>query len=121
MSAGCMRPSNSSSLPRPVACSCLSPSWDCISSMPAATALWLALGFGAAFAVKLPVVPVHTWLPDAHTEAPTAGSVILAGVVLKVGAYGMIRFLVPLFPEAAFDFAPIAIALAIAGILYGAV
>ena len=64
-------------------------------------ALWLMLGFFAAFAVKLPVVPLHTWLPDAHTEAPTAGSVILAGLLLKTGAYGMIRFVVPLFPGAA--------------------
>ena len=67
---------------------------------------WLMLGFFAAFAVKLPVVPLHTWLPDAHTQAPTAGSVDLAGLVLKVGAYGMIRFLVPLFPKAALDFSP---------------
>ena len=64
------------------------------------------LGFFAAFAVKLPVVPLHTWLPDAHTEAPTAGSVILAGLVLKTGAYGMLRFAVPLFPEAAAALAP---------------
>ncbi len=80
----------------------------------------LMLGFFAAFAVKLPVIPVHTWLPDAHTEAPTAGSVVLAGLMLKTGAYGLLRFLVPLFPEAALAFAPIAMALAVAGILYGA-
>ena len=58
------------------------------------------LGFFVAFAVKLPVVPLHTWLPDAHTEAPTAGSVILAGLLLKTGAYGLLRFVVPLFPAA---------------------
>ena len=60
--------------------------------------MWLMLGFFVAFAVKLPVVPLHTWLPDAHTEAPTAGSVILAGLLLKTGAYGLLRFVVPLFP-----------------------
>jgi NADH-quinone oxidoreductase subunit M len=89
--------------------------------MSESTARWLMLGFFAAFAVKLPVVPLHTWLPDAHTQAPTAGSVDLAGLVLKVGAYGMIRFLVPLFPEAALDFSDVAMGLAVAGILYGAV
>ncbi|MCL4535097.1 MAG: NADH-quinone oxidoreductase subunit M [Bacteroidetes bacterium] len=88
--------------------------------LPASTALWLMLGFFVAFAVKIPVVPLHPWLPDAHTEAPTAGSVDLAGLLLKVGAYGMIRFLVPLFPQAAFSFAPVAMVLGIAGILYGA-
>jgi len=85
------------------------------------TARWLMLGFLAAFAIKLPVVPLHTWLPDAHTQAPTAGSVILAGLVLKAGAYGMIRFLVPLFPDAALDFQTIAMAIAVVSILYGAV
>jgi len=84
------------------------------------TAWWLMLGFFIAFAVKLPVVPFHTWLPDAHTEAPTAGSVDLAGLVLKIGAYGMLRFVIPLFPEAAADFAPVAMTLAVVGILYGA-
>jgi NADH-quinone oxidoreductase subunit M len=83
--------------------------------------LWVMLGFFVAFAVKLPVVPLHTWLPDAHTEAPTAGSVILAGLLLKTGAYGLIRFVVPLFPEAAHAFAPIAMGLGAAGIVYGAV
>ncbi len=82
---------------------------------------WLMLGFVGAFAVKLPVVPVHTWLPDAHTEAPTAGSVILAGLLLKTGAYGLLRFVLPLFPEASAEFAPIAIALGVVGALYGAV
>ena len=84
-------------------------------------AMWLMLGFFIAFAVKLPMVPLHTWLPDAHTDAPTAGSVILAGILLKTGAYGLIRFVVPLFPDAALRIAPLAMALAVAGILYGAV
>ena len=84
------------------------------------TAMLLLLGFVAAFAVKLPAVPVHTWLPDAHTEAPTAGSVVLAGLMLKTGAYGLLRFAVPLFPDAAFDLAPVAMVLAVVGILYGA-
>jgi NADH-quinone oxidoreductase subunit M len=84
-------------------------------------AMWLMLGFFVAFAVKLPMVPLHTWLADAHTEAPTAGSVILAGLLLKTGAYGLLRFVVPLFPGAAREFAPIAMTLAVAGILYGAV
>jgi len=85
------------------------------------TAWWLMLGFFVAFAVKLPVVPVHTWLPDAHTEAPTAGSVVLAGLLLKTGAYGLLRFVLPLFPGAAQQFAPIAMALGVVGVLYGAV
>jgi NADH-quinone oxidoreductase subunit M len=89
--------------------------------MAESTARWLMLGFFAAFAVKLPAVPLHTWLPDAHTQAPTAGSVDLAGLVLKVGAYGMIRFLVPLFPKAALDFSTIAMGLAVVGIIYGAI
>ena len=82
---------------------------------------WIMLGFFVAFAVKLPVVPLHTWLPDAHTQAPTAGSVILAGLLLKTGAYGLIRFVIPLFPDAVSDFTPIALALAAIGIVYGAV
>jgi len=82
--------------------------------------MWMMLGFFAAFAVKLPVVGLHTWLPDAHTEAPTAGSVILAGLLLKTGAYGMLRFVLPLFPHAAQAFSPVAMALGAAGILYGA-
>jgi NADH-quinone oxidoreductase subunit M len=85
------------------------------------TAGLLLMGFAAAFVVKLPAVPVHTWLPDAHTEAPTPGSVILAGLLLKTGAYGLIRFAVPLFPGAAAVFAPWAMVLAVIGILYGAV
>ena len=82
---------------------------------------WLMLGFFVAFVVKLPSFPFHTWLPDAHTQAPTAGSVILAGILLKTGAYGLIRFTVPLFPVAALEFAPIAMLLGVAGIIYGAV
>src|SRR5579872_4499764 len=85
------------------------------------TALLLMLGFFVAFAVKLPMFPLHTWLPDAHTEAPTAGSIVLAGLLLKTGAYGMIRFVVPLFPGAAHMFAPVAMTLAVIGIIYGAV
>jgi NADH-quinone oxidoreductase subunit M len=91
------------------------------TSIAPSTSLWLLLGFFIAFAVKLPVVPVHTWLPDAHTEAPTAGSVILAGLLLKTGAYGMLRFAIPFFPEAAFSFAPVAMVLGVIGIIYGAV
>ncbi len=91
------------------------------TALAPATAMWLMLGFFAAFAVKLPAVPVHNWLPDAHSEAPTAGSVILAGLLLKTGAYGLIRFVVPLFPEAARDFTPVAMALGVVGIVYGAV
>ena len=82
-------------------------------------ALWLMLGFFIAFAVKLPAVPLHTWLPDAHTQAPTGGSVILAGVLLKTGAYGLLRFVIPLFPSATLDFAPTAMALGVFSILYG--
>lgn len=91
------------------------------TSLSPVAALWIMLGFFAAFAVKLPLFPLHTWLPDAHTEAPTAGSVILAGLLLKTGAYGMIRFIVPLFPDAAREFAPVAMILGVAGIIYGAV
>ncbi|MBB2172423.1 NADH-quinone oxidoreductase subunit M [Gluconacetobacter asukensis] len=87
--------------------------------MPTA-AMVLMLGFFIAFAVKLPVVPLHVWLPDTHTQAPTAGSVLLAGILLKTGGYGLIRFVVLLFPEAAARFAPMALALGVAGILYGA-
>jgi NADH-quinone oxidoreductase subunit M len=85
------------------------------------TQMWLMLGFFAAFAVKLPVVPLHTWLPDAHTEAPTAGSVLLAALMLKTGAYGMLRLVAPLFPDAARAFAPAAMVLGVVGILYGAI
>jgi NADH-quinone oxidoreductase subunit M len=81
---------------------------------------WLFLGFFIAFAVKVPLFPLHTWLPDAHVEAPTAGSVLLAGVLLKMGTYGLLRFNVGLFPDAARYNAPWIIALAIIGIIYGA-
>ncbi len=87
---------------------------------PRATLL-LMLGFFIAFAVKLPIFPLHTWLPDAHTEAPTAGSVILAGLLLKTGAYGLIRFVLPLFPGPSRELAPIMMTLGVIGILYGAV
>lgn len=89
--------------------------------MAASTAFVLMLGFFAAFAVKLPAWPLHTWLPDAHTDAPTAGSVLLAGVLIKVGAYGMLRFMVPLFPDAVAEFRTWALALGVIGIIYGAV
>ncbi|UFH51428.1 NADH-quinone oxidoreductase subunit M [Pseudomonas sp. KNUC1026] len=80
----------------------------------------LMLGFFIAFAVKLPVVPLHSWLPDAHAQAPTAGSVDLAGILLKTAAYGLLRFALPLFPHASAEFAPIAMALGLVGIFYGA-
>jgi NADH-quinone oxidoreductase subunit M len=80
---------------------------------------WLFLAFGLSFAIKVPMFPFHTWLPDAHTEAPTAGSVILAGVLLKLGAYGFLRFAVPFFPEAAAHFTPHILVLAAVGIVYG--
>jgi len=81
---------------------------------------WLFLAFAFAFCIKVPLWPLHTWLPDAHTEAPTAGSVILAGVLLKMGTYGLLRFNFGLFPNAAKQFAPIMITLALIGIIYGA-
>ena len=81
----------------------------------------LMLGFFVAFAVKLPAFPFHTWLPDAHTEAPTAGSVILAGLLLKTGAYGLIRFVLPLFPGPSHELAPLMMTVGVIGILYGAV
>ena len=90
------------------------------TEMAASTAMLLMLGFLAAFLVKLPVVPLHNWLPDAHTEAPTAGSLILAALLLKTGAYGLLRFIVPLFPSAAMTFAPVGMLLGVVGILYGA-
>jgi NADH-quinone oxidoreductase subunit M len=83
-------------------------------------ARWLFLAFALAFAVKVPMFPLHTWLPDAHTEAPTAGSVILAGVLLKMGTFGFFRYALPLFPEAALQFRTGIAALALIGILYGA-
>jgi NADH-quinone oxidoreductase subunit M len=87
---------------------------------PAAYQTWLFLAFAVAFAIKVPLFPFHTWLPDAHVEAPTAGSVILAGVLLKMGTYGLLRFAFPLFPQAAATFAPYLAALAVIGIVYGA-
>ncbi len=84
------------------------------------TQTWLFAAFFLAFGVKVPLFPFHTWLPDAHVEAPTAGSVILAGVLLKMGTYGFVRFALPLFPVAAVEFTPLVFGLALAGILYGA-
>ncbi len=81
---------------------------------------WFFLAFALAFAIKVPLFPFHTWLPDAHVEAPTAGSVILAGVLLKMGTYGLLRFAFPLFPQAAVFFAPYLATLAVIGIIYGA-
>jgi len=89
-------------------------------NIPADIQTWLFLAFAAAFAIKVPMFPLHSWLPDAHVQAPTAGSVILAGVMLKMGTYGFLRFNIPLFPEAAVKFAPWMGALAVIGILYGA-
>ena len=88
--------------------------------VPPGTQFWFFLAFALAFAIKVPLFPFHTWLPDAHVEAPTAGSIILAGVLLKMGTYGLIRFAFPLFPEAAAYFAPLLGVLAVVGIIYGA-
>jgi NADH-quinone oxidoreductase subunit M len=90
------------------------------SGVSSRTEFWLFLAFAFAFCIKVPLWPLHTWLPDAHTEAPTAGSVILAGVLLKMGTYGLLRFNFGLFPNAAKQFAPIMITLAVIGIIYGA-
>jgi NADH-quinone oxidoreductase subunit M len=89
--------------------------------MSSAVEWWLMLGFFVAFAVKMPVVPIHSWLPDAHSQAPTAGSVDLAGILLKTAAYGMLRFGIPLFPHASLAIAPVAMWLGVLGIIYGAV
>jgi NADH-quinone oxidoreductase subunit M len=91
-----------------------------IHHVPPQTEMLLFLSFFVAFAIKVPLFPLHTWLPDAHVEAPTAGSIILAGVLLKMGTYGMIRFCLPLFPEASHRAAPVVAVLAIIGIIYGA-
>jgi NADH-quinone oxidoreductase subunit M len=88
--------------------------------VPMQTQFWFFLAFALAFAIKVPLFPFHTWLPDAHVEAPTAGSVILAGVMLKMGTYGLVRFAFPLFPQAAAYFAPALAVLAVIGIIYGA-
>jgi len=88
--------------------------------LSATQARWLFAAFALGFAVKVPVWPLHTWLPDAHTEAPTAGSVILAGVMLKMGIYGFLRFAIPLFPLVAVQATPLFMALAVMGIIYGA-
>jgi NADH-quinone oxidoreductase subunit M len=88
--------------------------------IPANTQFWLFLAFAAAFAIKVPMWPLHSWLPDAHVEAPTAGSVILAGVLLKMGTYGFLRFNIPLFPQASLQLAPWIALLGVIGILYGA-
>ncbi len=89
-------------------------------SFPLAEQLWLFAAFALAFAIKVPMFPVHTWLPDAHTEAPTGGSVVLAGILLKLGTYGFLRFALPFFPHAAAQLTPWLLGLAIVGILYGA-
>jgi NADH-quinone oxidoreductase subunit M len=88
--------------------------------LPLGTQVLLFLAFALAFAIKVPMFPLHTWLPDAHTEAPTAGSVILAAILLKMGTYGYVRFAIPLFPEAAHKYAPLIATLAVIGIIYAA-
>ncbi len=90
------------------------------NNIPANVQIWLFLAFAAAFAIKVPMWPLHSWLPDAHVEAPTAGSVILAGVLLKMGTYGFLRFNLALFPQATLQLAPLMALLAVVGILYGA-
>ena len=88
--------------------------------LPLGTQIWLFLAFFLAFAIKVPMFPFHTWLPDAHVEAPTAGSVILAGVLLKMGTYGFLRFSLPIFPQASVEFIPLILGLSVIGIVYGA-
>ncbi len=88
--------------------------------IPMTIQVWMFLAFTFSFAIKVPIFPLHTWLPDAHVQAPTAGSVILAGVLLKMGTYGLIRFCLPLFPFATFRFLPYIAGLGIVGIIYGA-
>ncbi|UCH09660.1 MAG: NADH-quinone oxidoreductase subunit M [Fidelibacterota bacterium] len=83
--------------------------------------IWMFLAFALSFAIKVPLFPFHTWLPDAHVEAPTPGSVILAGVLLKMGGYGFLRYCLPLFPDASVTFTPLIVALAVVGIIYGAI
>ena len=100
------------------------PSFDLIDlyalDVPAGVQTWLFLAFAVAFAIKVPLFPFHTWLPDAHVQAPTAGSVILAGVLLKMGTYGLLRFAFPLFPQATLAFLPWIALIAVIGIVYGA-
>jgi NADH-quinone oxidoreductase subunit M len=91
-----------------------------VAALPAHSQNLLFLAFALAFAVKVPLFPLHTWLPDAHTEAPTAGSVILAGVLLKLGSYGFMRFAIPIFPDAALHFARLLAVLSVIAIVYGA-
>ena len=92
-----------------------------MGGLPAGIQNWLFIAFAVAFAIKVPMWPLHSWLPDAHVQAPTAGSVILAGVLLKMGTYGFVRFNLPLFPNAAIHFAPTMAFLAVVGIIYGAI
>jgi NADH-quinone oxidoreductase subunit M len=87
------------------------------TKFPADMQFWLWLAFFASFAVKMPMWPVHTWLPDAHVEAPTAGSVILAGILLKMGGYGFLRFSLPMFPDASADLAPMVFTLSVIAIV----
>ena len=89
-------------------------------TIPLALQSWMFLAFTLSFAIKVPIFPFHTWLPDAHVEAPTAGSVILAGILLKMGTYGLLRFCLPLFPQATMQFMPYIVTLAVIGIIYGA-
>ena len=89
-------------------------------SIPIETQRWLFTAFALSFAIKVPIFPFHTWLPDAHVQAPTAGSVILAGILLKMGTYGLIRFNLDFFPQSAIEFAPLLGVLAVIGIIYGA-
>jgi len=89
-------------------------------TIPMAVQSWMFLAFTLSFAIKIPIFPLHTWLPDAHVQAPTAGSVILAGVLLKMGTYGLIRFSLPLFPAATFAYLPYLAGLGVIGIIYGA-